>query len=331
MKDCALDYVLDFHKIEEGGVQLAAQKLKDLGVVCLRNLAQEQTIDELVRKTQELLSKPAVLGTSGYFMKDCHKKISDGFLVGPEALQTLLDERIIDVCEGYLGESVLLQEMLIKNDLGDNELYFPMHAHTGVYRKIKTPGPFSVGIMLYTHDTTTGAFCYAPGTHLWDVPHGADPEKYPKDMQDKINQALCRISGRRGDVVLFDHRGFHGPEQPVTVPRTVFLGGFHSAKSHDYKVKSPTAVYAHDIAQLSEKQQRVLGLQSAGVLIPKEKMHTYSFHRANPRTYRLVQDFLNLSFDLTRAKFRIKRMIKEGMAKYLGYKPQRKMGAQEAE
>lgn len=331
MKDCALDYIVDFHSVGGGQLSSAIQKLNDFGVVCLRNLAQVQTIDELVRKTQELLSKPAVLGTAGYFMKDCHKKICDGFLVGCESLQVLLDERIIDVCEGYLGEDVLLQEMLIKNDLGDNELYFPMHAHTGVYRTIKNPGPFSVGIMLYTHDTTTGAFCYAPGTHSWDVPYGADPDQYPHDMQEKIRQALCRISGRRGDIVLFDHRGFHGPEQPVTVPRTVFLGGFHSAKSHGHMMKSPTAVYVHDLARLSEKQQRVIGLRSSGVLIPKEKMHTYSFHRANPRTYKLVWKALDFSFDLSRAKFRTKRAVKSLLARTVGYKPLQKMGAQEAE
>lgn len=329
MKNCALNYVVDF-AIETDPVQTALKTLKELGVVCLRNTADKAVLNSLFDKTNALLNQPALLGSTGYYMKDCHKKLYEGFLVGSEALTVLLDERIIDICEGYLGEDVLLQEMLIKNDLGDNELYFPMHAHTGFYRVEKKPGPFSTGIMLYTHDTEAGAFCYAPKTHLWDVPHGPDPDKYPPEMRAQIDEAMCRIAGRRGDIVLFDHRGFHGPEQPVTVPRTVFLGGFHSARAHGNKMKTPTAVYVHDLAALSDKQLRVLGIKSSGSIIPKEKFHYFSFPAANPVTFRILKGVADTSFFLTRSKWKTKRLIKTALND-CGIKLARTEGKQEME
>ena len=329
MKNCTLDNIVDFNR--NGTAEEAVEHLKNYGVVILRNSSDPQTLDALIEKTKKIMSEPALLGTSGYFMKDPHKMLCEGFMVGREALEILLDERILDVCETYLNGDILLQEMMVKHDLGDNELYFPMHAHTGRYRTVNNPGAFSVGIMMYTHDTEAGAFCYAPKTHLWDVPHGDDPNDYPEDMKRQIDESYCRIAGKRGDIVLFDHRGFHGPEQPVTVPRTVFLGGFHDAKSHGNKVKTATAVFANDLAGLSERQWRVMGLKSDGLMISRDKAHYYSFDKANPRAYKLLKTIAQATFALDRGKFKAKRHVKEVLGKHLGYKFKQKIGAQEKE
>ncbi|MCB9990606.1 MAG: phytanoyl-CoA dioxygenase family protein [Rhodospirillales bacterium] len=329
MKDFSVSFVVDAGR--KDAVAAAVECLREQGVVCLRGITDPAAMEKVTDAVSSVLENPAMLGSTGYYMKDCHKKLHEAFLTSGDVMPLLLDERIIDVCETYMGEDVLLQEMLVKNDLGDNELYFPVHAHTGSYRTEKNPGPFSVGIMLYTHDTSAGAFCYAPGTHLWDIPYGADPADYPADMQEQIKTSMQRISGLKGDIVLFDHRGFHGPEQPVKVPRIVFLGGFHSAKSHAYKMKAPTAAYIHDLARLSEKQQRVIGLKSTGVLIPKEKMHYFSFNRANPRTYALMRLVAETSFFMTRGKWRAKRIVKDVLRQYMGIKIKPKIAVQEKE
>lgn len=288
----------------EGGLK----SLRERGITVLRGFPPQ--FESLIQKTNNMLANPSVYGSQGFYQKDRHKKIYEAFLLGEESLQILLDERILDIVEGYLDANVLIQEMIVKNDLGDNELYFPMHAHTGSYRTNKNAGPFSVGIMLYTHDTEEGAFCFTPGTHLWDFPHGADPYKYPKDMQDEIFENMVRVVGKKGDIVLFDHRGFHGPQQPVTTPRTVFLGGFHHGKDHGNKTKCPVALYSTDLRGLSDRQRDVLGIRSEGAIIPADQLHYNSFHKANPTSYKMAQNVIQIGFAIQKMKSKVKKIIK---------------------
>ena len=159
--------MLEYKTLEriDGNVESGLKSLKENGVTCLRGLTNPGNLEKLIQKTNDMLESPSVYGSQGYYQKDRHKKIYEAFLLGEEALIALLDESILDIVEGYLNSKILIQEMIVKNDLGDNELYFPIHAHTGSYRTIKNDGPFSVGIMLYIHDTKEGAFCFSVGTH----------------------------------------------------------------------------------------------------------------------------------------------------------------------
>lgn len=291
-------------------VESGIESLKTNGITCLRGFPNPSDLDTLVRKTQDMLAAPAIYGTQGFYQKDRHKKIYEAFLLGEEALRILLDKRLLDIVEGYLQSDILIQEMIVKHDLGDNELYFPIHTHTGSYRTKTSPGPFSVGIMLYTHDTEEGAFCFSPGTQNWDSVHGSDPSNYPKEMQDQIFQNMIRVAGKRGDIVLFDHRAFHGPQQPVTTPRTVFLGGFHNAEDHGGKTKCPVAVYSTHLRVLSERQKRVLGISSAGSVLEAEEMHYNSFARENPTAYKLAHMIVSASYSAKNLKGLLKRLIR---------------------
>tara|TARA_R110002126_G_scaffold13118_7_gene57258 strand:- start:168464 stop:169372 length:909 start_codon:yes stop_codon:yes gene_type:complete len=287
------------------------RSLKENGITCLRGFPNSVSLEKLINKTNKMLENPSIYGSQGYYQKDRHKKIYEAFLLGEEAHEVLLDERILDIIEGYLGSKALIQEMIVKNDLGDNELYFPMHAHTGSYRTSKNDGPFSVGIMLYTHDTEEGAFCFSPGTHKWNFPHGADPYKYPKEMQKEIFDGMIRVSGKKGDIVLFDHRGFHGPQQPVTKPRTVFLGGFHHAQDHGNKTKCPVAVYTTDLRSLNDRQKDVLGVHSDGAIIPAERLHYNTFKKDNPIAYKLADKIVKVYFKAQSSKGMLKKLIKK--------------------
>ncbi|MEZ5813646.1 MAG: phytanoyl-CoA dioxygenase family protein [Alphaproteobacteria bacterium] len=291
-------------------VKSGVEGLKENGITCLRGFPDADMLETLITKTNEMLKSPSVYGSQGYYQKDRHKKIYEAFLLGEETLSILLDDRILDIVEGYLGSKILIQEMIVKNDLGGNELYFPMHAHTGSYRTVKNQGPFSVGIMLYTHDTEQGAFCFSPGTHSWNFPHGSDPYKYPEDMQKKIFDGMRLIAGKKGDIVLFDHRGFHGPQQPVTAPRTVFLGGFHNASDHGNKTKCPVAVYTTDLRVLNARQQEVLGIYSDGAIIPKEKLHYNTFQKDNPFAYKTADNVVKGYFKAQSVKGRVRNLMK---------------------
>ncbi len=292
-------------------IESGLQSLNDNGITCIRGFPNADALERLITKTNKMLETPSIYGSQGYYQKDRHKKIYEAFLLGEDAHEILLDERILDIVEGYLGTQSLIQEMIVKNDLGDNELYFPMHAHTGSYRVTKNDGPFSVGIMLYTHDTEEGAFCYSPGTHNWNFPHGSDPYKYPKDMQKEIFDNMILVAGKKGDIVLFDHRGFHGPQQPVTKPRTVFLGGFHNAFDHGNKTKCPVAVYTTDLRNLNERQKNVLGLSSQGAIISAEELHYNTFKRDNPLAYKLADKAVKSYFKAQTFKGKIKKLLKK--------------------
>ena len=289
MKDCEIDIV-------SSNIKESINNLKIHGITCYRNIEKSEIFSSLQKKTHALLSNPAILGSVGYYQKDSHKRLYPGLLVGEEIFKIWLTETIIEIVEKYLEKKVMLQEIMLKHDLGDSQLYFPKHAHTGSYRTSKNEGPFSVGILLYMHDTSEGAFCYSFGTHNWNVPHGEKIENYPDELKLKIDKNMKRISGKAGDIILFDHRGFHGPDQPAKKPRTVYLGGMWIAEDHDFKVKCPTPIYTHMLGSLSSKQLEVIGQNARGSLVDIKDFHYFSFDKQNKFFFRFIRKNLELYF-----------------------------------
>ena len=102
-----------------------------------------------------------------------------------------------------------------------------------------------------------GAFCYALGTHEFMAPLGPNLSAYPEPQQSEIREKIVRIEGRAGDVILFDDRGFHGPDQPCKSrfgdARGLLPGGH---------VRIPTSHsnsgLTSDLGGLTEKQLRCL-------------------------------------------------------------------------
>jgi hypothetical protein len=87
-----------------------------------------------------------------------------------------------------------------------------------------------------------------------------------------------RLDGKAGDVILFDDRGFHGPDQPATAERTVILLDYYRVKTFGHTQVTPSLMYSADLAGLDTRQQRVLGV-GAGEMISPETYLLTKFRR----------------------------------------------------
>src|SRR5690606_22934788 len=132
----------------------------------------------------------------------------------------------------------------------------------------------------------------------------------------QIADQMRRFDGKKGDVVLFDHRGFHGPEQPCSVSRTVLLGGFHKTKAFGDVVNTPFPVYPHCLTGLDERQLYALGLGASGPIYSDRHMHLYSSRKANPLKHSIAHSMLKAAFyvDLAMDKAKSRLRPRSGAA-----------------
>ncbi len=276
----------DFNYVVEAGSDSYKEQgleiLKENGFVVLRNFVSKDVLSDLNNSIEKVLENPSISGSVGYYMKDPNKKIFDGLLLGKSSVQIVSNLKVIDLIETYLNCEVLISEIFMKNDLGNNRVYFPYHCHTGSdLANIKKQTPFGCGTLFYTHDTDEGAFCFSPGTHNLDFPHGADPYKYPEQLKSDILNGMRRISGKAGDIVIFDERGFHGPEQPVKTERTTLLYGYQGKIYSNNTVRNPAPVVTSDLNNLTPKQLDVLGINSGSrVSFFNYHIRKYDKHRS---------------------------------------------------
>jgi hypothetical protein len=300
----------------------AKEELEIRGCVVLRGLLSPENLNTIQESVFEITKKPAIGGSVGYYMKDCGKKMYDPLLLCEEVVHAVLDERMLDCIEAYVNEKVILAEVFMKQDLGIDDVYFNIHsdyhADSIWANNPKYPiteetmhKPFAIGAMLYLEDTAEGAFCYSEGTHHWGAPISNNPSAYPAEVQKKIKDRLIRVDGKAGDLVIFDDRGFHGPEQPSTVRRTVLIFDFTKVTTFGKTVKSPMPIFVPFLRHLSQRQLDVLGW-NCEINVPYKNHHMRSFHRNN--YYKLVSGLYKLLFAFDKAKITLRNKLK-------GHKP----------
>jgi hypothetical protein len=291
--------------------------LHQRGFCILRGLFTNQLMDEVVERAELFLSKPAVMGAPGYWKKDYWKKLINPFVLGGPTLHLLLDEQVIDIVEKTMGSECILAETMLKFDRATSYVYFPMHADfTEGWRKSdkvnheltkkdmqNVPG---IGGAVLLHDTTEGAFTYCDTSHSLMAPKGQRLDEYTKSEQAIINARKVPCQGHRGDVVLFDDRGFHGPSQPSYKERTVILLDYYNVTMIGRLQASPMPIWSSDIAMMSSKQSRVAGVGSDFMVDPIEYTHT-SFR--NSFNYRVASYFLGKLFFLVHIKYIIRKWI----------------------
>ena len=304
MQHPATEYIFE---ISGNNKERALDHLREHGFVVIRGVGSPEQIKYLDAATKDIISKPAIGGSIGFYMKDPYKKVYDALMFGRDCIDIVVDNRIIDIVESYTNDDCLLSEIFMKHDLGADEVYFPYHAHTGSDRVVNTEGPFGVGAIYYCHDTDEGAFCYSPGTHIMEFPHGPDPHKYPKEMKSAILSGMRRVAGRAGDIVLFDERGFHGPEQPTEMPRTVLIYGYQRKTTFGNTLRSPIPVLLNDLGHLSAKQLQVLGL-GADSRKDLKSYHIYGF--SHSRHYPPLARRFERMFERDRKWAKRKKLIK---------------------
>ena len=192
--------------------------------------------------------------------------------------------------------------------MGTNISYFPYHRHTGSDLNIDdnvtkhTNNKFGCGVMFYLHDTNDGAFCYAPGSHKTPL----DTNVYLLNQhpdKDKISQKLFRIVGPKGSIVIFNEAGWHGPEQPVNVQRTVILSGYQSRVYSENKTRTEIPILVSNIHSLSDIPKRAIGFSSGSRTDFKD------YHMRNGKLSLLYKLFNFTTEGLFKLK-RIKQAIK---------------------
>ena len=205
--------VIDCNKVNWKDAALS--ELKDKGVAVLRSVESEKTIDIINERVQKVLENPSVLGSVGYFQKDPYKLMYDGFLLGKEVVNLISNEDVINLIEEYVEDDIILNEIFLKYDLGTELVYFPYHRHTGTDVEGPIDKPFGCGSMVYLHDTNDGAFCYSLYSHKYPIKRNVESLISEHGDKVKLTENLHKIIGKKGDLIIFDERGFHGPEQPT--------------------------------------------------------------------------------------------------------------------
>ena len=287
--------------------------LKKDGVVVIRGISNINNIKTINNKAKKILAVPALLGSNGYNQKDIYKKTYDGFLIGKEVVEIVTNENILDLIEKYLNDSVNLTEIFLKKDLGHNKIYFPYHMHKGTDLNINAKIPFGCGAMLYLHDTDIGAFCYALGSHniyYNDANEENDGLLSSSNNRLEIENNLHRINGKKGDIIIFDERGYHGPEQPVKATRTVLLYGYQSVKASKNSTRTEIPIIINHLKGLSIRQLNTIGFNSSS-RGNYEDYHFKSFSKGNTYKYmaRSLQIITYINLKINKLKYTIKNII----------------------
>jgi len=268
-------------KTGQNQTQSAVDALKKDGMVILRGLYGDEELDGLNKRFELYFDKPTVSGTVGCAQLSHAKTATSVFTLGGPIVRMLIESRLIDIVQTYMGSNCVLAEATAKRDLGVGYVYFPPHAdfHAG-WKKSATSEfvltqedmecPVGVGAALYLHDTVEGAFCYSLGSHALKAKHGLHLDGYPPDLKREIVANLVRCDGRKRDMVVFDDRGFHGPDQPSKSDRSAILLDYYREKTFGHIVVTPHPIWSSDLVDMTPEELRVLGV-GADYLVPPKK------------------------------------------------------------
>ena len=288
--------------------------LADRGVVILRNLFESALMDDVRARAREWLSQPAIAGTIGYAKVDAPKRLLHPSQIGGPVVEVMVNETVLDIVERRMDSECILAEAILKFDRGVGYEYFPLHADftagwnkggnckvdIGVEEMAQAIG---IGGVLYLEDAGEGAFSYCEGTHHLMAPRGQDLRAYPEPERSEIRKTLIRCDGRAGDLVLFDDRGFHGPDQPSRKDRTVILLDYYRVKTFGRVQTAPMPIWTSDLGRLNARQLRAIG---AGA----ESWHEPSTYRGanfrSSRAYKLASWVVDNAY----AVEHIKRIIR---------------------
>lgn len=286
------------------------------GACVLRNMFSPATLDEIDAAVVKWFAYPAIAGVPGYAKIDAPKKMLSPTLLGGAVYDLLVDERILDAVERYMDSECVLAEANLKYDAPVDYLYFAAHADfsEGWRKKADSPPltreqlrlPVGVGGAIYLHETHEGAFSYALGTHTMGAPHGQNLADYPPADRAAILERWTRIDGQRGDFVLFDDRGFHGPDQPSRTERTVILVDYYRVATFGRRQVAPLPIWSTDIGRLNARQLRVLGAGAEVWSTPHDYLLT-RFRRN--RAYRIATSIVENAYLLRHWKAKLKSRL----------------------
>tara|TARA_B100000989_G_scaffold298667_1_gene289019 strand:- start:853 stop:1851 length:999 start_codon:yes stop_codon:yes gene_type:complete len=266
-------------------IAAASECIEKRGFCILRGLFSTADIEAVNSRIKRYFAAPAIAGAPGYWKVDHVKKLLNPFTLGGPAIKFLLDKQVIEVVEKVMKSECILAETVVKFDRASSYTYFPLHSDFGVgwsktsdsKKKLSWEDmldPVGIGGALYLHPTAEGAFCYCDGTHLLMSPHGQSLSRYPSADQKAILSRRVRCDGQTGDLILFDDRGFHGPDQPASADRTIILLDYYRVDTIGQMQVSPMPIWSSDIASMCATQLRVAGCGATYMVDPLDYAHT---------------------------------------------------------
>lgn len=287
---------------------IALSELKDKGLCVLRGVDSDKNLNLINRKVSSVLENPSILGSVGYYQKEPHKILYDGFLLGKEVINLISNKYLINIIEEYVEDEIILNEIFLKYDLGTDLVYFPYHRHTGADIEGPVDKPFGCGCMVYLHDTDAGAFCYSIYSHKYPIYKNAESLLSKHDHKNKLEENLHKVVGKKGDLVIFDERGFHGPEQPTKASRKVLLFGYQSKKSTLNRSRTGIPVIISDLKDLSQKQLSSIGFGGS----TRNEYNEYHIRKSAKKTsvYKLSSFLIKNLFYYEKSFIKTKKIIK---------------------
>ena len=211
-------------------------------------------------------------------------------MLGKSALDVALNEDLVKIIEKYMGSPCTLAEANAIEDKSTSYQYFGLHSdfYNGwkknkkmkkTIRDSDLKHPIGVGVIYYLHKTESGAFKYSIRSHKIQAKYGLKIEMYPEKVKEKILNNVNICIGNAGDLIIFDDRGFHGPDQPSNNERRVLNFDYYRDKTFGSVIVEPHKVKVNDLGTLSRKQQKVLGFHAKNLVEPEE--YVYSRFKKN--------------------------------------------------
>ena len=159
--------------------------------------------------------------------------------------------------------------------------------------------PFGCGSMVYLHDTHDGAFCYSLYSHKLIFTRGDTASLNNHGAKNELRANLHKIVGKAGDVVIFDERGFHGPEQPTETERKVLLFGYQSRVATANRSRTGIPVIISDLDNLNQRQRESIGV-GGGTRSAYENYHARS-SILRTKKYKMLTTFIQwtLRFEIS--------------------------------
>ncbi|OUX17156.1 MAG: hypothetical protein CBE11_00255 [Rickettsiales bacterium TMED251] len=305
------------------------------GFLLLRGLTNKDSVKNLSLRVENIFTLPSAGGAFGFSKKDHYRKyIYPPLAMGKPVYEIVLNKKLIKVVENYIGSEPIISELHIKKDDPVPNVYFPLHVDiypgwtqgedNNINLNNKTPvkpkymkNKLGVGCLIYLDDCglDRGNFMFSKGTQKNIYLKGGKLEDYSDKEKKDILDNIVHLNGKAGDVVLFDDRGWHGPNQPAKKSRSVIEVDFTNAKFFGRWQKVDLQVPISSMEYLDQKQIRVLGkgakaLYNSNTLNYKQ-YKVQGFNRSP--FYKLVVMLINNGFIIQY----VKDLIKHYFAKIL--------------
>lgn len=296
------------------------KSLRDNGFVHLSGFFDGDHVDLLAERVLDGFTRPAIGGSFGYGKKDHFRRyLYPPLTLGKPVLNLVLNENLLNLVEQYMEGEPLIAELHIKRDNPLPYIHFPPHLDIFPgWQKVKSNKPvdhqdmkkkLGVGAIVYLEDcdSESSNFMYARGTHEKCYDKGGRFLDYEKGERKEILDSMVHLPGKKGDIVIFDDRGWHGPNQPNKKRRTVlefdFTNSTHLGRWQAIGLQMPVS----DVSGLSERQLRVLG-KDATPLFDPYGYKIASFNR-NPY-YKFIGCLVDFAYWFQHLKYRVKHIFK---------------------